>query len=232
MQILLVGDGKAASETHQKLLQCAPTHATKIITNLTNNKLLKEADVIIDVHFDEEPSHYEQYTQIPHNKILLLGCLKRQLATLERCNPKINCIVGGFNNFPTFINRSLWEVSYLHEHHRTILSDTLTQMGIEHRFVADRIGMVTPRVVAMIINEAALTLQEKTANIADIDQAMKLGTNYPFGPFEWADRIGIAAVYELLDALYKDTYDERYKIAPLLKTHYLRQQNFLSTTTA
>lgn len=231
MQILLVGDGKVAHETYQKLLQCAPTHSTKAITDFTNNNVLKEADVIIDVHFDESPFHYEQYAEMSHNKILLLGCLKRQLATLESWEPQIKCLVGGFNNFPTFINRSLWEVTYLHEHHRATLSDTLTQMGIEHRFVADRIGMVTPRIVAMIINEAALTLQEKTANISDIDQAMKLGTNYPYGPFEWADRIGIAAVYELLDALYKDTHDERYKIAPLLKTHYLRQQNFLKTTT-
>ena len=78
----------------------------------------------------------------------------------------------------------------------------------------------------MIINEACYTLQEGTATMSDIDISMKLGTNYPFGPFEWADKIGIKNVYEILENLYNDTKDERYKICPLLKTHYLLKQNF------
>jgi len=55
---------------------------------------------------------------------------------------------------------------------------------------------------------------------------MKLGTNYPYGPFEWADLIGIKEVYETLHALYEDTKDERYKICPLLKRYYLLKQPF------
>jgi 3-hydroxybutyryl-CoA dehydrogenase len=78
----------------------------------------------------------------------------------------------------------------------------------------------------MIINEACYTVQEGTATIADIDTAMKLGTNYPFGPFEWANKIGVKHVYETLLAVYTDTNDERYKICPLLKTKYLRNENF------
>jgi 3-hydroxybutyryl-CoA dehydrogenase len=77
--------------------------------------------------------------------------------------------------------------------------------------------MVTPRIIAMIINEAYFTLQERTATRSDIDVSMKLGTNYPFGPFEWATKIGLKNVYNLLNALYNDTKDERYKISPLLK---------------
>jgi 3-hydroxybutyryl-CoA dehydrogenase len=52
---------------------------------------------------------------------------------------------------------------------------------------------------------------------------MKLGTNYPLGPFEWAKKIGIENVYLVLDSVYKDTKDERYKICPLLKKEYLNQ---------
>lgn len=73
----------------------------------------------------------------------------------------------------------------------------------------------------MIINEAYYTVQEGTASRLDIDQAMKLGTNYPYGPFEWCQRIGIKHVYELLEAVYEDTHDERYKICSLLKREYL-----------
>ena len=83
-------------------------------------------------------------------------------------------------------------------------------------------GLVTPRVLGMIINEAFYTCQEGTATKADIDLAMKLGTNYPFGPFEWSGKIGLGQVYHLLEAVYADTRDERYKICPMLKKEYLR----------
>ena len=47
--------------------------------------------------------------------------------------------------------------------------------------------------------------------------AMKLGTNYPYGPFEWADKIGLENVCELLKAVYRDTGDPRYKLCPLMQ---------------
>jgi 3-hydroxybutyryl-CoA dehydrogenase len=73
----------------------------------------------------------------------------------------------------------------------------------------------------MIINEAYYTVQEGTAEREDIDLGMKLGTNYPHGPFEWCAKIGIQNVYELLEAVYDDTKEERYKICPRLKKDYL-----------
>jgi 3-hydroxybutyryl-CoA dehydrogenase len=73
----------------------------------------------------------------------------------------------------------------------------------------------------MIINEAYFTLEEGTANREDIDKGMKLGTAYPFGPFEWSQLVGIDVVYETLLAIKTDTGDERYKICNLLKTDYL-----------
>ena len=66
-------------------------------------------------------------------------------------------------------------------------------------------------------NEAYITAEEGTASREDIDLAMKLGTNYPFGPFEWAKRIGIANVLKLMDALYASTNDERYKACDSLR---------------
>jgi len=81
--------------------------------------------------------------------------------------------------------------------------------------VEDRVGLVTPRVICMVINEAYYTLEEGTATRNDIDLAMKLGTNYPYDPFEWAKRIGIKNVIELLEAVYSDTQDDRYKVCSL-----------------
>jgi 3-hydroxybutyryl-CoA dehydrogenase len=67
----------------------------------------------------------------------------------------------------------------------------------------------------MIINEAYLALGEEVSTIPEIDTAMKLGTNYPNGPFEWCDLIGAANVSALLEKLSQQ--NTRYTPAPLLK---------------
>ena len=66
----------------------------------------------------------------------------------------------------------------------------------------------------MIINEAYYTLQDKISTKAEIDIAMKLGTNYPHGPFEWSSLIGLKNIYELLTVLSKT--DTRYTASDLL----------------
>ena len=130
--------------------------------------------------------------------------------------------VFGFCGLPTLLNRPLLEVSLYHETDRARLAETCAALGTDYRVVADRVGLVTPRVVCQIINEAYYTVQEGTATRADVDLGMKLGTNYPHGPFAWAQAIGVQRVYYVLEALWNDTHDERYKVCPLLKREALR----------
>lgn len=68
----------------------------------------------------------------------------------------------------------------------------------EVEIVQDEAGLVFPRILSLIINEATFALSEGIATRQEIDIAMKKGTNYPFGPLEWADRIGIDQVYAVL----------------------------------
>ena len=77
-------------------------------------------------------------------------------------------------------------------------------------------GDVALRVISCIVNEAFLALSEGVATAADIDRAMKLGANYPRGPFEWADEIGIKRILDTLDSLRK-TQGDAYLAAPSLK---------------
>jgi 3-hydroxybutyryl-CoA dehydrogenase len=77
------------------------------------------------------------------------------------------------------------------------------------------------RIISLIINEAYLVLQEGTSDRKDIDTAMKLGTNYPYGPIEWSERIGIDLIYHILKSMFEEFGDDRYRITPLLKETYL-----------
>jgi 3-hydroxybutyryl-CoA dehydrogenase len=94
-------------------------------------------------------------------------------------------------------------------------SDFFQSLGKEIELVQDRVGMVFPRILCGIINEAAFAHQDEIASPRDIDTAMKLGAGCPSGPIEWADRIGLAQVYAVLAALHKDFGEDRYRVAPL-----------------
>ena len=72
-------------------------------------------------------------------------------------------------------------------------------------------GFIYPRTLSLIINEAYFALEEHLATQEDIDCAMKFGVNYPLGPFEWADTIGLDKIYILLNELLEKTGQTRYK---------------------
>lgn len=90
-------------------------------------------------------------------------------------------------------------------------------LGKESARVQDSAGMVLPRILCMLINEAYFALTENVALPDDIDTAMKLGTNYPFGPVEWAERIGVRQVYAVMKGLHQTLGEDRYRCAPLLQ---------------
>src|SRR5699024_11509909 len=67
-----------------------------------------------------------------------------------------------------------------------------------------------------IVNEAAFALMEKTADADVIDEAMKKGTNYPYGPLEWAEKIGLEDIYAVLQGLFEQLGEDRYRPAQLI----------------
>jgi 3-hydroxybutyryl-CoA dehydrogenase len=72
------------------------------------------------------------------------------------------------------------------------------------------------RVISCIVNEAFLALSEGVATAEDIDRAMKLGANYPRGPFEWVEEIGAQSIVETLDSL-RAAHGDAYLAAPALR---------------
>ena len=75
---------------------------------------------------------------------------------------------------------------------------------------------VALRVISCIVNEAFLALSEGVATAEDIDRAMKLGANYPRGPFAWEKEIGAKNIVETLDSL-RANYGDAYLAAPVLR---------------
>ena len=82
--------------------------------------------------------------------------------------------------------------------------------------IHDSPGFVAQRVVAAVVNVACDIAQQRIAAPEDIDAAVRLGLAYPHGPIAWGDRIGLARVLAILDALWTFYRDPRYRPSPWL----------------
>lgn len=125
----------------------------------------------------------------------------------------------GVSAFPTLISNRLIEIAPGVKTNKKILEsvrEIFAKLGKETVVVQDRIGMVMPRILAQIINEAFFAIQQNIALPKDIDLAMKLGANYATGPIEWGEKIGFEQIEIVLKSMFEETREERYKISPLL----------------
>lgn len=132
----------------------------------------------------------------------------------------------GMSAFPTLLGGSLIEfcdAQDLSHQARKAAEDFATALGKSAVFVRDAIGMVMPRILCMLVNEAYFAMGENVAEGREIDTAMKLGTNYPRGPVEWAQAAGLDQVVAILHALQSHYGEDRYRCAPMLSTAALRK---------
>jgi len=127
------------------------------------------------------------------------------------------------NGWNGFLKRTIIEVAASNEMTKENASKILSKLGRNFVWVPDEPGMIAARIIVMIINEAYFALSEKVSTKEEIDIAMKLGTNYPYGPFEWSIKIGLQNVYAILKQLNKK--ESRFEIAPLLIKEWMNMKN-------
>ena len=83
--------------------------------------------------------------------------------------------------------------------------------------IGDVPGMIVLRTVAMLANEAADAVNQGVCSASDCDLAMRKGVNFPIGPLQWAEAIGIGFVVASLDNLREAYGEQRYRVSPLLR---------------
>lgn len=90
-------------------------------------------------------------------------------------------------------------------------------LGKDPVITKDRPGFIVNRILLPMLNEAVFALEEGMGTAQDIDKAMKLGTNHPMGPLELIDLIGLDVILDILDVLFEEFKDPKYRACPLLR---------------
>lgn len=132
--------------------------------------------------------------------------LSRPLIGMHFFNPadrmKLIEVIAGENTTPEMVAK---------------IKEISVELGKTPVQVNEAAGFVVNRILIPMINEAAFIKMEGVSNIAGIDAAMKLGANHPMGPLELGDFVGLDVCLAIMDVLYNETGDSKYRACPTLR---------------
>jgi 3-hydroxybutyryl-CoA dehydrogenase len=149
----------------------------------------------------------------------LVLCAEGSLAALD-----LGGSAAGFHALPPLAEARLVELTRGPETSEAAVEAAealFASLGKLTEWVGDGPGLVLGRIVCQVVNECAFALGEGVGTAPDIDTGMRLGMNYPRGPLAWADAIGLDHVLGVLDGLWEEYREERYRPAPEIRRRVL-----------
>ena len=165
------------------------------------------AELVVDAGIDPHPSP-------PGGAPLIALCAGRSLAA--RGEPG----AVGFHLMPPLGDARLVELTRLPttpSFAAEAAEDFFGGLGFDHEWVGDAPGLVLGRIAAQLVNEAAFAVGEGVGAPEDVDRGLVLGLSHPRGPVAWSEAAGLPHVLAILDGLWEERHEERYRAAPLLR---------------
>ncbi|MBE0431080.1 MAG: 3-hydroxyacyl-CoA dehydrogenase family protein [Dehalococcoidia bacterium] len=211
-----VEKGKMSAEESDKALA-----GLKTSVDIRNGA--QDADYVIEAVFERAEVKLPIFAQLEEvcrkETILASNTSGIPVSLLASATDRPDRVIGTHFMNPVPLMRGVEIVKSLLTSEETlkVSVDFVQSLGKETVVVKDSPGFVTNRIVTLVFNEAAKLLEENLASVEDIDKIEKLSHNWPMGPFELADLVGIDVVVDLLEGIYQQTGWERYKPAPILK---------------
>jgi len=196
---------------------------TRLRTTVDMKDAARDADYVIEAAFERAEVKLPIFAQLEDvcrkETILASNTSGIPVSLLASATRRPDKVIGTHFMNPVPLMKGVEIVRSLLTSDETLNTslDFVKSLGKETVVVKDSPGFVTNRIVTLVFNEAAKLLEENLASIEDIDKIEKLSHNWPMGPFELADLVGIDVVVDLLEGIYRETGWERYKPAPLLK---------------
>lgn len=204
MTVAILADDVLKQELLTKKL---PENSTVVWVDSVRSLTIADADVYIDLLFELNVERTQQLKRLQPKPVIVNA--------VPWTTKKTGADFIRINAWPGLLQRPVTEIALPASVSEAMVKPIFEQLQWQYVLAPDIPGMITARVLSAIINEAYYTLGAQVSTRSEIDIAMKLGTSYPYGPFEWADKIGIKKVYELLMEMSSE--DARYTPAAALE---------------
>ncbi len=193
------------------------------ITGTVDMEDLKDCDLIIEAVIEDEDIKEQVFTELdelcPPETILASNTSTIPITKMAAFTDRPDRFIGMHFMNPVPLMKLVEVIRGLRtsdEVTETVIS-LAEEMGKAPVEVNDSPGFVSNRVLIPMINEAIYCLQNGVAEAEAIDQVMKLGMNHPMGPLALGDLIGLDTVLHIMEVLYEEFNDSKYRPCPLLK---------------
>ena len=192
---------------------------------------LKGAQVVIEAVFEKIEVKREIYAEMDHlappEVVFASNTSSLSITEMANATKRADRVVGMhfFNPAPVMKLVEVIRGSETSDATVALAKGLCVRLGKEAVEVKESPGFVVNRLLVPMMNEAFNLLQEGVASAEDIDRAMKLGTNMPMGPFELADYTGIDIGLDVMEVLFRETGDPKFRPSPLLRK-YVRAGRF------
>ncbi len=194
----------------------------KRIKTTTNLEDFKDVELVVEAVVEKVEVKKEVFSKLDkitkENVILATNTSSISITTLSKATNRPDKVIGMHFFNPVPVMKLVEIVKGFLTSDETVnriveISKSLDKVPI---VVKDFPGFISNRVLMPMINEAIFALQEGIADKESIDNVMKLGMNHPMGPLQLADLIGLDVVLDILNVLYENFKDPKYRPAPLL----------------
>lgn len=189
----------------------------------TDLGLAADADLVVEAaieNLDIKKSIFAELDQIcKPETILATNTSSISITAIAAATKRADKFIGMHFFNPATVMKLVEVIRGAHTSDETtkIISDLSTEIGKEPVEVNEAPGFVVNKILVPMINEAADVLYTGVATAEGIDTAMKLGANHPMGPLALGDLIGLDVCLAIMDVLYSEAHDPKYRASLLLR---------------
>ena len=212
-----VAKGKMTEEVKEEILSR--------ISGTTDMKLAEDCDLVVEAAIENMKIKKEIFAELDEickpETILASNTSSLSITEVASATKRPDKVIGMhfFNPAPVMKLVEIIRGIATSQETFDVVKELSVAIGKEPVEVAEAPGFVVNRILIPMINEASFILQEGIASVEDIDNAMKYGANHPMGPLALGDLVGLDIVVAIMDVLFNETGDSKYRASSLLRKY-------------
>ena len=213
----LVTKGKMTEEVKEEILQR--------ISGTTDMSLAADCDLVVEAAVENMKIKKEIFAQLDEickpETIFASNTSSLSITEVASATKRPDKVIGMHFFNPAPVMKLIEIIRGIATSQETFDADKELSIAIgkEPVEVSEAPGFVVNRILIPMINEASFILQEGIASAEDIDTAMKYGANHPMGPLALGDLIGLDVCLAIMDVLYTETGDSKYRASSILRKY-------------